>query len=142
MRRSFFAAGVATAVTLLFGANPSMADSAKYPVKGLVKSGSATGAGTAPVTVVDNTAAPSTATASGKVLLLSQACFKVDALNTVTLTAGTLTVSFAASNSNGGTGCQSFGPGLVISEGTDVTCAATGTANFSCTASGIVTKRQ
>ena len=136
--------GLATAVVLLSTADTSLAASAKYPVKGLVKSGSQTGAGTTPLTVIDNTVAPSTTAGSGEVFVLLQACFKVDTgTNTVTLAAGTgVSVPFAASNSNAGTGCQSFAPGYVVPEGTDVTCAATGTANFSCTVSGVVTKKQ
>lgn len=135
---------LASAVMLLSTANMSLAASAKYPVKGLVKSGSGTGVGTTGVTVIDNTLAPSTAAGSGEVFVLLQACFKVDAgVNTVTLAAGAgVSVPFAASNSNAGSGCQSFAPGYVVPEGTDVTCAATGTANFSCTVSGVVTKKQ
>src|SRR6185369_13315300 len=93
------------AATLLM-THTAFADAAKFPVKGLVKSGSGSGVGTTAVLVVDNTAAPSTAAASGKVLVLMQACFKVDAGAVVTLSAGTTSVAFAASNSNGGTGCQ------------------------------------
>ncbi len=144
MTRLRYALGLVTAVILVFTADLSLADSAKYPVKGLVKSGSATGVGTTPVTVIDNTASPNTAAGSNEVLVLLQACFKVDAgVNTVTLAAGPgVTVPFASSNSNAGTGCQNFGSGYVVPAGTDVTCVATGSANFSCTASGVVTKKQ
>lgn len=129
-------------IALLVAPATSSADAAKYPVKGLVKSGSQSGTGTTLVQVVDNAAAPSTASGSGKVLVLMQACFKVDAANTVTLYAGTLSVPFAASNANGGTGCQSFSPGYVIPEGVDVLCSATGTAAYTCTGSGVVAKLQ
>jgi hypothetical protein len=118
------------------------ADSAKVPIKGLLKSGSGSGSGAAPVLVLDDAAPPSTTTGSGKVLVLTQACFRVDAGNTVMLNAGSLSIPFAASNSNAGTGCESFVPGYVIDEGTAVTCSATGTAAFTCTASGLVAKRQ
>jgi hypothetical protein len=87
-------------------------------------------------------AEPSTATNSGKVFVLTQACFQVAQLagNTVTLTAGTLVVQFAFANSNGGTGCPSFAPGYVIPEATDVSCAANGNYAFGCTVTGIVAK--
>lgn len=129
----------ATAITLLLVAQISMADSAKYPLNGLIKTGSGSGLGTNSVTVVSATALPSTATDSGKVFVLTQACFQV-AAGTVTLTAGSLVVPFAYANSNGGANCHSFTPGYVIAEGTDVSCAATGSNAFTCTVSGIVAK--
>ena len=141
MTRLGCALSLVTPVLLLAIAGPSLADSAKYPVKGLVKSGSATGTGTTPVTVITASTDPSTASGSGNVLVLSQACFQVTT-GTVTLTAGTLSVPFAFANANGGTGCQSFEPGYVIPEGTDVACVATGTAGFTCSASGVVTKNK
>jgi hypothetical protein len=98
--------------------------------------------GGAGVVVVDDSAEPSTAAASGRVLVLTQACFKVDSGNTVTLSAGALSIAFAASNANAGAGCQGFTPGYLVPEGTLVTCAATNTAAFSCAVSGIATKAQ
>ena len=127
------------AITLLFAVEVSMGDSAKYPLKGLIKTGSGTGTGTSSVTVVSAAAEPSTATDSGKVFVLTQACFQV-AAGTVTLTAGALVVPFAYANSNGGANCHSFTPGYVIPEATDVSCVATGSNAFTCTVSGIVTK--
>mgnify|MGYP000991728888 CR=1 FL=1 len=124
-------------------ATPAVADSAKFPLKGAAKSGSNSGTGTTPVVVIDNNIAPATSAGSGKVLVLTQACFRVDpGVNTVTLAAAGVSINFAASNSNGGTGCQTFTPGFIIPEGGDVTCAATGTAAFTCSAAGVVTKNQ
>jgi hypothetical protein len=130
----------ATAIVLLLVAQISMADSAKYPLSGLIKPG--TGSNTAPnsVTVLSAAAEPSTATGSGKVFVLTQVCFQVAAGNTVTLTAGSLVLQFAYANSNGGTNCHSFTPGYVIAEGTDVSCVATGSSAFTCSVSGIVAK--
>lgn len=143
MQRTIAMGTLLSTLIVLTLAAPTAADSAKYPFKGLAKSGSSSGTGTTPVVVIDNNAAPSTSAASGKVLLLTQACFRVDpGVNTVTLAAPGTSISFAASNSNGGTGCQTFNPGFVIPEGGDVTCAATGTAAFTCSAAGIVTKAQ
>jgi hypothetical protein len=138
----------ATAVTLLLVAHISMADSAKYPLTGLIKSGSGSGTGTSSVTVLYAATEPSTATGSNKVFVLTQVCFLVTNFlpsgNTVTLTAGSLVLPFAYANANGGTYCHSFTPGYVVPEGTDVTCAATAydsTSNaFTCTVSGIVAK--
>ena len=142
MTRGVFAAGVAAALGLVFSVTSvAIADSAKFPVKGLVKSGSATGTGATTVTVVSAAADPSTASASGNVFVLSQACFQVST-GTVTLTAGALVVPFAFANANSGTACESFEPGYVIPEATDVACVATGTANFACTVSGVVTKKK
>ncbi len=59
MRRSL-TIGLVT-VAVLLGTGISMADSTKYPVSGLVKSGSASGTGTTPVTVISAADAPSTA---------------------------------------------------------------------------------
>src|SRR5262245_46609124 len=129
------------ALTLcLATASAAMAQSAKIPAKGLLKSGSASGTGTTPVNVLVDTADPTTAAGSDKVFILTQACFQIAASNTVTLTAGTLTIPFTFSNSNSGTGCVSFSPGFLVPEGVTLTCAATGTAAFSCTVSGIVAK--
>jgi hypothetical protein len=142
MQRRFVTGALLIALTAL-AAGTATADSAKFPLKGLAKSGSNSGTGTTPVLVIDSAAAPSTAAGSGKVLVLTQACFRVDpGANTVTLAAAGTIISFAASNSNGGTGCQTFNPGFVVPEGGDVTCAATGTAAFTCSAAGIVTKTQ
>ncbi len=129
-------------VGALLCAQAALADSTKVPVKGLLKSGSGSGGGAAPVVVLDDDADPSSGAGSGKILVLTQACFKIDANNTVTLAAGGLAIAFAASNSNAGAGCQSFTPGYVVPEGTPVTCSATGAAAFSCAVSGIVTKAQ
>ncbi|HSP97882.1 MAG TPA: hypothetical protein VL049_11640 [Candidatus Dormibacteraeota bacterium] len=143
MQRRFATGALLTALTVFAAAGPARADSAKFPLKGLAKSGSNSGTGTTPAVVIDNTAAPSTAAGSGKVLVLTQACFRVDAgVNTVTLAAAGTTISFAASNSNAGAGCQTFNPGFVVPEGGDVTCAANGTAAFTCSAAGVVTKTQ
>ena len=137
---------MSTLLTMLITAaitSTAAADSAKFPLKGLAKSGTNSGTGTTPVVVIDNNAAPATSAGSGKVLVLTQACFRVDAgVNTVTMAAAGAVINFAASNSNGGTGCQTFNPGFVIPEGGDVTCAATGTAAFTCSAAGVVTKNQ
>lgn len=135
-------ATIISALALCAAAQPAAADAAKVPLKGLAKSGTNSGTGTTPVTVLDSTTAPNTAAGSGQVLVLTQACFRVDAGNTVTLSAAGTTVHFAASNSNGGAGCQSFSPGFVVPEGSDVLCAATGTATFTCTVAGVVTKAQ
>lgn len=140
MSRRLIAAVLATAVLVLPGL--AAAESAKVPVKGLLKSGSASGAGPVSATVIDDIAEPSTGAGSGRVLVLTQVCFKVDAGNTVTLSAGALSIGFAASNSNAGTGCQTFAPGYLVPENTPVTCAPTNTAAFSCAASGTVTKAQ
>jgi hypothetical protein len=143
MRYRLTVATIVSALALAGAAQPAAADAAKYPLKGLAKSGSGSGSGTTPLTVLDDAAQPSTAPGSKQVLVLTQACFRVDAgTNAVTLSAGGITVNFAASNSNGGTGCQTFVPGFVIPEGTDVTCAATGTAAFTCTVAGVVAKAQ
>ncbi len=131
-----------TLMAVLCVAQVSIADSAKYPLTGLLKTGSQTGTGTTPVTLIANTDLPSTASGTKKVLVLSQACFQVAAGNTVTLTAGSIVVPFAYANANGGTACLSFGPGYVVPEDTDVTCAATGTNNFTCSVSGVVTRLQ
>ena len=143
MQRRFTTAALLFALTALAAGGTATADSGKFPLKGLVKSGSNSGTGTTPVLVIDSNAAPSTAAGSGKVLVLTQACFRVDpGANTVTLAAAGTIVNFAASNSNGGTGCQTFNPGFVVPEGGDVTCAANGTAAFTCSAAGVVTKTQ
>jgi len=138
-------AGLGTAITLLFVAQISMADSAKYPLTGLIKTGGGSGTGTSSVTVLSATAEPSTATSSGKVFVLTQACFQVTgaATATVTLTAGAVVVPFTYANSNSGTNCHSFTPGYVVPEGIDVSCAANGASYpFTCTVSGIVAKRK
>jgi hypothetical protein len=137
-----FGATMATGMGVLFFVSAAVADSAHFPLKGLIKSGSQGGTGTTPVTVLAAATDPSTAPGMNKVLVLTQACFRVDPSNTVTLTAGSLVVPFAASNSNGGTGCQGFTPGYVVPAGTDVSCVATGTANFTCSVSGVVVRAQ
>lgn len=142
MQQRFAIATIVSALLYCAAAQPAAADAAKVPLKGLAKSGSNSGTGTTPVTVLDDADAPSTAAGSKQVLVLTQACFRVDASNTVTLSAAGTTVHFAASNSNGGTGCHSFSPGFVVPEGSDVTCSATGTAAFTCTVAGVVTKAQ
>ena len=140
MTRLGLATGLA-AVALLSVAQMSMADSATYPMRGLIKSGSASGTGTTAATVLAAATAPSTATGSNKVLVLTQACFQV-AAGTVTLTAGGISVPFTAANANGGTNCFNFSTGYVIPEGTDVFCAATGTNAFTCNVSGVVAKKK
>jgi hypothetical protein len=141
-----FRIALVAAITLLFAAQVSMGDSAKSPLKGLIKSGSGSGTGTSSALVLSAGADPSTATDSGKVFVLTQACFQVTGASTatVTLTAGSnVVVTFAYANANGGAGCQSFAPGYVVPEGTDVTCAANGASYpFACTVSGIVAKRK
>jgi hypothetical protein len=135
----------ATAITLLLVAQISMADSARYPLTGLIKTGSESSTGTSPITVLFAASEPSTATGSGKVFVLTQACFQVTGASTatVTLTAGGLVVPFAYANANGGTNCHSFTPGYVVPEGIDVSCAANGASYpFTCTVSGIVAKRK
>ncbi len=134
--------GLVTAITLLSTANVLRADSAKFPVKGLIKSGSQSGTPPATLTVISATADPSTGSGGGSVLVLSQACFQVGTGVTATLTAGSISVPFTYANANGGTACLSFEPGYVISEGTDVTCTATGSVTFTCSASGVVTKKK
>src|SRR5690242_4942507 len=103
--RISFAATVATAIGMVCLVRAAVADSAHFPVKGTIKSGSQGGTGTTPVTVLAAATDPSTAAGENKVLVLTQACFRVDPGNTVTLAAGSLALSFTASNSNGGTGC-------------------------------------
>ena len=143
MQRTFATSALLAALIVFAAVGSATADAAKFPLKGLAKSGSNSGTGTTPVLVIDNNTAPSTAAGSGKVLVLTQACFRVDpGVNTVTLAAAGTTINFAASNSNGGTGCQTFTPGFVVPEGGDVTCAANGTAAFTCSAAGVVTKTQ
>lgn len=85
---------------------------------------------------------PKTDAVSGRVLVLKQACYRVDTGNWVTLTAGSLNIVLAARNANMGAGCQSFEPGFVVPPGVDVACAASGTANFICAVSGVVAKEQ
>ena len=142
MRQQLAIATIISALLCCAAAQPAAADAAKVPLKGLAKSGTNSGVGTTPVTVLDSTAAPSSAAGSGQVFVLTQACFRVDLSSSVTLSAPGVAIGFAYSNSNGGTACQSYSPGFVVPEGADVTCVGTGAAAFTCSVAGVVTKAQ
>jgi hypothetical protein len=134
--------GLTALAVVLSSPGPMRADSAKVPVKGLLKSGGITGVTTTPGTVISNATEPSTATGSQKVFVLTQACFTVTgASGIVTVQAGAYSVASFFQSNNNAASCQSFTPGYVVPEGTDVTCVGNASATtWSCSVSGIVAK--
>lgn len=118
----------------------SHADSAKYPLKGLLKSG-AGGAGAAtPFVAVDDAAEPLTAMGTSSVFVMQQICCATSGTQTTVQVAETPTFSTVILQLNQFTsGCAELSPGVVVSEGSDVYVQGT-TQPISCTVSGVVTK--
>lgn len=124
-------------VAALFAAHPIAAQQVKSPVVGVIRSGSARGAGQ--LTVLP--AAP-----NGKVLVITQACVLVDNYNannpsiflgvvpgvSLAIVAGSLEIDLFQQ------GCVTFEPGFVVPEGAAVTCNS-GHTSFGCAVTAIET---
>jgi hypothetical protein len=142
--RKIWMVGLSALALSCFAPAVSHADSTKVPVKGLLKSGSASGTPSTSATVINNADEPSTSVGSGQVFVVTQACFAVTgSTGVVTVQAGTSYVaSFFQSNNNAGS-CVSLTPGYIVPEGTDVTCAGNASATtWTCSISGVVAKKK